>query len=160
MEHGIANNTDDAQAVSGRNVGLGEAAAGDDSHPIVFFDGVCGMCNRTVDFLLARDPRAVLRFAPLQGETAQQRLGTPDDEMLKTIVLQDRGREYRRSAAVVRILFHIGGAWKLVGAGLWLIPRPLRDLGYRLIATCRYRLFGRKETCRMPTPAERERFLP
>jgi predicted DCC family thiol-disulfide oxidoreductase YuxK len=127
---------------------------------VVFFDGVCGLCNRSVDFILRHDRRGAMLVSPLQGETAQQRLDPADREQLGSLVLWTDGRTYRRSAAVARILWRLGPLWKTAGAVLWLIPLPFRDLGYRLIASNRYRLFGKKETCRLPTEAERARFLP
>lgn len=128
--------------------------------PIVFFDGVCGLCNRSIDFILRRDRRGVFLVTPLQGATAEQLLDPADRERLGSLVVWISGRTYRRSAGVVRLLWRLGPLWKVVGALLWLIPLPLRDLGYRVIAANRYRLFGRKETCRLPTAAERARFLP
>jgi predicted DCC family thiol-disulfide oxidoreductase YuxK len=127
---------------------------------IVFFDGVCGFCNAWVDFLIIRDPDGQLAFAPLQGETARQLLPDADRERLHSLVLWTPQRAYRKSAAVVRILWRLGGVWRLLAGLLWLIPLPLRNLGYDVVARNRYRLFGKKETCRMPTPAERTRFLP
>lgn len=129
-------------------------------HPIVFFDGVCGLCNSSVDFVMARDRRGIFRYAPLQGETAAARLNPRDVASLNSIVLVDDAGVHRHSTAIVRILGHLGGGWKFAAALLWLIPRPLRNLGYRCVAANRYRLFGKKEACRMPTPEERERFLP
>lgn len=128
--------------------------------PVIFFDGVCGLCNRSVDFLLARDRNRRFLFAPLQGETARQRLSEEETQNLNHIVLWCRGKTFRASAAVARILWQLGGIWGVLGALFWLIPRPLRDVGYKVIAANRYRLFGRKETCRLPTPEERSRFLP
>jgi len=128
--------------------------------PIVFFDGVCGMCNRTVDFLLTRDRNAQFLFAPLQGETAKDRLPPRDTQTLSSIVLHVGNNTWRASAAVCRILWKLGGCWSVLGALLWLIPWPVRELGYKVIAVNRYRWFGKKEACRMPTPDERERFLP
>ncbi len=127
---------------------------------IVFFDGVCGLCNRTVDFILSHDPRGAFLFAPLQGKTAQSRLTDADRQSLASLVLITEQGTYRRSSAVVRILWRLGGLWKLLGGLLWLVPRPLRDLGYRVVARNRYRLFGQTETCRFPTEKERARFLP
>lgn len=134
---------------------------------VVFFDGVCGLCNRFVDFVLSRDRRGAIRFAPLQGETARQVLSSElpvpsaKTQSFDTIVwLDSSSREFVRSAAAVRVLWRLGGVWSMIGWLLWLIPRPLRDVGYRLVAANRYRLFGKKETCRLPSPAERERFLP
>lgn len=134
---------------------------------VVFFDGVCGLCNRFVDFVLSRDRRATIRFAPLQGEMAKAMLSTgyavpsAGSQSFDTVVwLDDSGREFVRSAAVVRVLWQLGGVWWLIGWVMWLIPRPLRDVGYRVVSANRYRLFGKKETCRLPSPAEREQFLP
>ncbi|MFG0334728.1 MAG: thiol-disulfide oxidoreductase DCC family protein [Maioricimonas sp. JB049] len=130
------------------------------SGPVLFFDGVCGLCNSVVDFVIRHDAAGQFRFAPLQGETARQSLPAEEIEQLGTVVLQLGSRQYRKSAAVVRILWCLGGVWKIPGTMLWLIPAPVRDLGYRIVARWRYRLFGRKETCRMPTPEERDRILP
>lgn len=130
------------------------------NRPIVFFDGVCGMCNKTVDFILARDRRHQFLFAPLQGETAKQELSAEDTENLHSMVLQVNGKQYRASSAVARMLWRLGGFWSVVGALLWLIPWPLRHVGYKLVAANRYRIFGKKDACRMPTPEERSRFLP
>lgn len=134
---------------------------------VVFFDGVCGLCNRFVDFVLSRDRRGAIRFAPLQGETAKAvlssefRVPSAKTQTFDTIVWLDSSScEFVRSAAAVRVLWRLGGVWSLIGWLLWLIPRPLRDVGYRLVAANRYRLFGKKETCRLPSPTERERFLP
>ena len=127
---------------------------------ILFFDGVCGLCNKSVDFVLARDVEGHFQFAPLQGETARQLLSPSDASDLSSMVLLIEGRTYRQSSAAVRILWQLSFGWQLLGTLLWLIPLPIRNLGYRLIACNRYRFFGRHETCRMPTPAERSRFLP
>ena len=127
--------------------------------PIVFFDGVCGLCNSSVDFVLRHDRDGRLRFAALQGATAEQLLPPPDRQSLGSLVLWDEGHLYRRSTAVVRILWKLGSFWKVPASLLWLVPAPLRNLGYRVVAALRYRLFGKKSACRMPTPAERSRFL-
>jgi predicted DCC family thiol-disulfide oxidoreductase YuxK len=127
--------------------------------PIVFFDGVCGLCNSSVDFVLRHDREGQFRFSPLQGEAAARLLPVADRENLGSLILWEDGRMYRRSTAVVRILRRIGGIWSMLGGALWLIPAPLRNAGYRLVASQRYRLFGKKETCRLPSPEERSRFL-
>ena len=80
-------------------------------------------------------------------------------EQLDTMVLLKDGRIYLRSAAVSRILICLGGRWSVFGWMLWLIPWPVRDLGYRIVSRLRYRLFGKHETCRIPTPQERSVFL-
>lgn len=133
--------------------------AAPDTSPVLFFDGVCGLCNHVVDFVLRHDRHGTIRVAPLQGSTAQQRLSDHDRTRLDSVVLLEGNRITRRSTAVVRLLMLTGGPWKVVAWMLWIIPRPLRDVGYRAVAAVRYRLFGRKESCRIPSPEERERFL-
>ena len=127
---------------------------------ILFFDGVCGLCNWSVDFVLKRDRRGVFQFAPLQGDTARELLTPTDLENLHTLVLLVGNQAYRKSAAVVRVLWQLSLCWQILGTMLWLIPLPIRNLGYTIIASRRYQLFGKKETCRLPTVEERARFLP
>ena len=127
--------------------------------PVVFFDGVCGLCNHTVNWLLTRDPDHRLRFAPLQGTTAEQRLDPEIRKRLDTMVFMRDGQTFTRTAAVSRMLMTLGGRWKLLGGLLWIIPWPIRDLGYRVVSCLRYRLFGKHESCRLPTPQERAVFL-
>ena len=132
----------------------------DVAEPVLFFDGVCGLCNRFVDFTMTRDHARRIRFSPLQGETARARLEPHDIASLDSVVLLDEEGAHRRSAAVVRVLRHFSLGWRILAGVLWLIPRPLRDLGYKLVAANRYRMFGKKDACRLPTPDERSRFLP
>ena len=127
--------------------------------PILFFDGVCGLCNHSVDFVLRHDRRGTIRFAPLQGQTAAKLLPEADTRNLNSVVFQARGLTHRQSTAIVSLLGEMGGVWSLLGVLLWLGPSPLRNLGYRIVAKVRYRMFGQKETCRMPKPQERARFL-
>jgi predicted DCC family thiol-disulfide oxidoreductase YuxK len=127
--------------------------------PVAFFDGVCNLCNGTVNFLIDRDRRGRLRFAPLQGSTfAEVALRRPELRGVDSFVLKEGGRVHVRSAAAVRILMALGGPWRLAGA-LLAVPRPLRDRLYDFVARRRYRWFGRSESCRMPTPELRARFL-
>ena len=127
---------------------------------ILFFDGVCGLCSWSVDFVMARDRRDLFQFAPLQGDTARQLLPASYVCDLDSVVLLVEGQPFRKSSAAVRVLWRLGFGWQLLGTLAWLIPLPLRDLLYDLIARNRYRLFGKHDTCRMPTPTERSRFLP
>lgn len=128
---------------------------------ILFFDGVCNLCNASVDFLVRQDPGGLIRYAPLQGKTAAARLRMPapvSSDELETVVYWENGRSWIRSSAALRVLAALGGPWALVKL-LLLIPAPIRDAAYRIIARNRYRWFGRRETCRLPTPEERARFL-
>jgi predicted DCC family thiol-disulfide oxidoreductase YuxK len=127
--------------------------------PIVFFDGVCGLCNRFVDLLLRADRRGVLRFAPLQGETARRMLPPLEGEPSAwTVVFLDERGVQVRSDAVLAIAARLGGAMGLL-AWLRVVPRGLRDRTYRFVARHRYRWFGQREGCRVPSAADRERFL-
>jgi predicted DCC family thiol-disulfide oxidoreductase YuxK len=128
--------------------------------PIVFFDGVCNLCNSAVNFLLDRDTKNVLKFAPLQGTTfAEAQRQFPELAGLEaSIVLYENGKIYRQSAAVLRLCLLLGGFWKLLYAGI-ILPPPLRDALYAWVARNRYRWFGQRESCRMPTPELRAKFL-
>ena len=131
-----------------------------DSQPtILFFDGVCGLCNKTVDQLLRIDHDCHLRFAPLQGPTAEQLLPAELVEDLDTVVLWHQGQAYQRSRAILNALVIIGFPWSALGI-FKIVPRFLADPIYRFIARNRYRWFGKRETCRLPTSDERARFLP
>ncbi len=130
--------------------------------PIVYYDGLCGLCDGFVRLIVARDREARFRFAPLQGETARARLGgSLTQEALRTVVLEeDPAAPVRvKSDAALTILAGLGGGWRLVRA-LRVVPRPIRDWVYDLIARHRFRWFGKREECRVPSPDERDRFLP
>ncbi len=132
----------------------------ENAHPLVLFDGVCNLCNRSVQFIIERDPDARFRFASLQsplGEKLRAKLGI-DPQAVDSVILVEGDRWSKESDAALRIARELRGAWKAL-ALLRVIPRPLRDAGYRLIARNRYRWFGRQETCWLPTPELRERFL-
>ncbi|RLS37709.1 MAG: DUF393 domain-containing protein [Planctomycetota bacterium] len=131
----------------------------DQALPVVFFDGLCGLCNHSINWLLAHDPNRRLRFAPLQGTLAGKALSPQLRDRLDTLVFLRNGSIYVRTAAVSRILMTLGGPWAALGALLWIIPSPLRDLGYRIVSRLRYRLFGKHDACRLPSPAERAVFL-
>lgn len=128
---------------------------------LVFFDGVCNLCNAWVDFVVRRDPKGHFRFAPLQGTTAAARLPEPirRGSAPDSVVLLRGERIYQRSSAALRVLQSLGGFYTLAGL-LLLIPSPLRDLVYDFVAARRYRWFGKRESCRLPTQSEKSRFLP
>lgn len=129
--------------------------------PVLFFDGVCNFCNGSVNFILDKDKSGEIRFSALQTETAERLLKphavNPAD--LDSVVLLADGRVYTRSAAALETLRRMGGGWRVLGNVGLAIPRPLRDGVYRLIARNRYKWFGKRETCRLPTADERARFL-
>lgn len=131
-----------------------------DAEAVVLFDGVCNLCNATVNFIIDRDPEGYFRFAPLQSEVAHTYLDEPVDpgSQLGTIVLYEEGETYTRSSAALRIARRLTGPWPLLFLAI-VIPRPVRDRVYDWIAHNRYRWFGRRDQCRMPTPELKERFL-
>ena len=131
-----------------------------DQGPILFYDGTCGMCHSVVRFAIARDRTAHFRFAPINGETWKSLVDARGNDPLTTVHLLEQGRLLDRSSAVCRLLIGIGGFWKLGGCLLWLVPRPLRNIGYRLVARSRYRIFGRVDACTLPAPGDMDRQLP
>ncbi len=125
----------------------------------VLFDGVCNVCNGWVQFIIKRDPKAVFRFASLQSDEAQQLLKAHNEEAtLDSIVLVDNGKVDTESTAILKILGKLPGAWKLLSV-FRIVPMPLRDGFYRWFARNRYRWFGKQESCMLPTPEIRARFL-
>lgn len=125
---------------------------------IVFFDGVCGMCNNVVNFLMSEDQGNSLQFAPLQGETAKQYLEEEYLTNMSTICFKQDDQIYQKSDAVLYAVASMGGMWKVVLV-FKLIPRIVRDSIYSFIAKNRYRWFGKKESCRMPKPGELDKIL-
>jgi len=129
-------------------------------HPIIFFDGVCGLCNRAVDSILKADENRIFRFTPLQGETARELL-PPVSETPESwsIIYMDEHGLHDQSDATLEICRRIGGFWSLLGLTR-AVPRFIRHPIYRFIARNRYRWFGTKDICRIPTHQERAQFLP
>ena len=128
--------------------------------PIIFFDGVCGMCNRFVDLILRIDAKEVFRFAPIQGETAKQLLPPLSEAPQEwSMFYLDKRGIHKESDAFLAVYRHLGGAWRCLSL-LRLVPRGLRDFVYRTVARNRYRWFGQREACRIPSPEEEYRFLP
>ncbi|NET50499.1 MAG: DUF393 domain-containing protein [Merismopedia sp. SIO2A8] len=128
--------------------------------PIIFFDGECVLCNGFVDWLLQIDRGGIFALAPLQGETARACLPPlPHNPAEWSIYYQDASGLYSQSDAVLQICRRLGGGWELLSLGTFM-PRMIRDRLYRLVADHRYNLLGRRSTCRMPSPSEKERFLP
>ena len=126
-----------------------------DEH-IVLFDGICNLCNGAVRFILVRDPRGRFRFASLQSNAARRLL--KGDGPPETIILIDAGKIYSKSTAALRIARGLRFPWPLL-YGLVIVPRFLRDVVYDWVARNRYRWFGKRDTCMLPTPQMKERFL-
>ncbi len=132
----------------------------DAAHPVILFDGVCTLCNGAVRFVIERDPADAFRFASLQSEFAQPLLaqaGLPPG-YLDGLVLVEDGRTYAKSDAVLRIARRLDRPWQAAWA-LRFVPRPLRDAVYDVVARHRYRVFGKEDSCPLPTPAMRARLL-
>jgi predicted DCC family thiol-disulfide oxidoreductase YuxK len=128
---------------------------------VVLFDGVCNFCGHWVQFALKRDKNQTLRFTTLQGETAKTllpRFGI-NPSALTSVVFIDNEKVYTQSSAALRICKHLRGGWPLL-YGFIIIPRFIRDALYNLFARNRYRWFGKKDSCMVPAPGVRHRFLP
>jgi predicted DCC family thiol-disulfide oxidoreductase YuxK len=130
------------------------------AHPILLFDGLCNLCNGSVQFILKRDPNGIFRFASLQSEEAEALLEQYEDkpESLDSVVLLEGEELYARSDAALRVARRLTGLWPLLYAFI-LIPRPIRDSIYNWIARNRYRWFGKQDQCMMPRPEWKHRFL-
>ena len=126
---------------------------------IVLFDGVCNFCNSAVSFIIRHDRKGLFKFAPLQSEIGQEmrsKFGIGNG--VDSIVLVEDGRAFMHSTAALRIARGLGGIWSMAYIFI-IVPAFIRDWFYKLFAKYRYRLFGRKEACMLPTPEVRARFL-
>ena len=131
-----------------------------ETNKIVLFDGICNLCNRTVEFIIRNDPDASFKFAPLQSEKGRDLLkqcGCPQNQ-IDFIVYIREGKCYNKSTAALLIFKDLGGVWKFFYP-LIIIPPFIRDFLYSCIAKRRYQIFGKMESCMVPSPAIRERFL-
>ena len=126
---------------------------------IVFFDGVCSLCNSAIDIIVKNSTPEDLLVAPLQGETASQYLSLEQTENLNSIVFYDNGDVFEESTAALKIAKYLNYPWKIFSFFIYL-PRFVRDPIYRVIAEHRYQLFGKKSTCRLPSSSEKAHFLP
>jgi predicted DCC family thiol-disulfide oxidoreductase YuxK len=137
----------------------GPAAQAD--RPLVLYDGTCGLCARSVRWLLRHERDHALVFAPLQGETTAALRATHPTipETIDTVILVANGKVHLRSKAFLYLAVHLRAPWRWAYAFRWF-PGFLLDLGYRMIAALRYRIWGRVDACEVPAPAQRARFLP
>lgn len=126
----------------------------------MLFDGVCNLCNGAVTWLLERDKRQVLRFGALQSETAMRMLEASgaNRDLPDSIVLIDANGVHTRSDAALRIASYLGLPWSLLSVGR-VLPRAVRDAIYDWVARNRYRWFGKREACMLPSPGVATRFL-
>lgn len=135
---------------------------GNRAHGMIFFDGVCNLCNHSVQFVIKRDQHDYFRFAALQTEVAKAQLtalnSVPHQEELNTIILLENGKVYDRSTAALRIARKLSGLWPLL-YGFMIIPRFIRDFFYQLISKNRYRIWGKQESCMVPSAALKSKFL-
>lgn len=147
--------------LSDRKAGVDDRASGRPTGPdVIYFDGVCQLCNGLVDFVIRRDRQRRYRYATLQSERGQRLLSTmglPEDEF-QTFVLDEKGWRFVKSTAALRICRNLPGLWSLLYLFIW-VPRPLRDAVYGWIGERRYRFLGRRAVCRVPSEDERELFL-
>jgi predicted DCC family thiol-disulfide oxidoreductase YuxK len=128
--------------------------------PVIFFDDVCIMCNTFVNLLLRIDRRGRFLFAPLQGETARKLLPPlADDPSDWSMVYVDERGVHDESDASLEVYRRLGGLWWLLSVARF-VPRAIRNPVYRVLARNRYRWFGKREVCRLPTEGEKARFLP
>lgn len=139
--------------------------SGESAAPVLLYDGVCGVCNRSVRTILRFDPTGPLRFAALESVFAKAIIERhPDIRDVDSVVFVDHPgqpseRVAVRSAAVLRVVDYLGGPWRVFGAAR-IIPAPLRDRLYDRFAAIRYRVFGKYDSCPLPTPEVRARFVP
>lgn len=136
-----------------------------ESNPIVLYDGVCGLCNRLVQFLLKHDSRDRFRFASLQSEftgrlLTRHGLDPRDLDTVYVVKNYDQPGEalLARSDAILYLLTQLGGVWSLAGVGR-VLPGAFRDAVYKIVARNRYRVFGKHESCMLPEPKHRAKFL-
>jgi predicted DCC family thiol-disulfide oxidoreductase YuxK len=132
---------------------------------VLFYDGVCGLCNRLLRFVMRRDRRGAIRFAPLQSAYAVETLARhgKDAARLDTVYVLVGGgageRVLAQSRAILHVLRELGGGWRIFAAIVGVLPTVVLNVGYRFVARIRYRLFGKYEACQLPSPEERARFV-
>ncbi len=128
--------------------------------PVIFFDGVCNLCNQSVDFIIKRDSSKDFRFASLQSEAARSLLKNKsiDLQSIRTIILLKDGKTFYRSDAILEIVWQLSAPWPLLYV-FKIVPRFIRDGMYNLVSKHRYNWFGKLDSCRVPSKEERARFL-
>lgn len=125
---------------------------------IILFDGVCNFCNSSVNFIIERDKKNYFKFAPLQSEMGQKFIEKFGLSEIDSIITIENNEAFTHSTAALKIAKNLGGFWALF-YGFIIVPRFIRDFFYKLFAKYRYKLFGKKDQCMMPTPEIRDKFL-
>lgn len=127
---------------------------------VILFDGECNFCDSSIQFIIKRDPKGLFHFASLQSEAGQELLKKYDvPANIDSIVLIEKDKAYYKSTAAMRICLRLQGAWKLF-YGFTIVPSFIRNIAYDFIAKNRYKWFGKKEeSCMLPSPSVRKRFL-
>lgn len=131
-----------------------------DQHAVILFDGVCNFCNSSVQFVIKRDSKRYFRYAPLQSEFGQNQLkryGLPLESFGSFILIED-DKAFTRSTAALRVARKLSGAWPVL-YGCIVIPAFLRNMVYEFVAQNRYRWFGKRDACMIPTAEQRALFL-
>lgn len=125
---------------------------------VILFDGVCNFCHSSINFILRHDRRNYFRFAPLQSQYGQQLVKKYNLQKTDSIILIENERAFIHSTAVLKIAGNLGGIWAVFYVFI-IVPRFIRDFFYKLFARNRYKLFGKREQCMIPTPEIRQKFL-
>lgn len=125
---------------------------------IVLFDGVCNFCDGSVNFIIEHDKKDYFKFTPLQSEIGQEFVKKFSLSGIDSVILVEDEKFYTHSTAALKIARQLGGIWSLLYAFI-IIPKPIRDFFYKLFAKNRYKFFGKKDECMIPTPEVRAKFL-
>lgn len=128
--------------------------------PVLFFDGVCNLCNESVQFIIKRDSRSKFHFSSLQSDYAKENLPKEltEDDNLQSLVLKTGEHIKTKSSAVLEVVRHLGGLWPMVYVFV-IVPKPIRDFFYSWVARNRYKWFGRKNECMIPSAQLKSRFI-
>ncbi len=125
------------------------------NHPVIIFDGECHLCDQSVQFVLKRDKKAIFRFCTLQYAKANNLIQSEAD----SVTLLENNIKYIRSKAVIRIMGHLGGLYRILSIIIGIIPTFIADIFYNIIAKYRYKWFGKYDTCIIPEPQWKDRFI-
>lgn len=130
---------------------------------IIFFDGVCNLCNNFIDQIIQKDKKKIIYYSSLQADITKELLKPFNievtDKTMSTIFFYENGKLYKQSTAVLKVYTNLGTGYSVLAKTLLVIPSFIRNLVYNFIAKNRYRFFGKKETCRLPTQEEKDQFI-